>query len=160
MATAYLTHPAYLLHEMGVDHPERPDRIRAIEEKLIASGLMDKLIKVEPPSASIEELARVHHLGYIEFIFEQSPESGLAYLDMDTLMKPHTLDAALFAAGAVVLGVDLVLDGKVNNAFCNIRPPGHHATAWRASGFCIFNNVAIGAKAHEVSDVVGSAPGA
>ena len=145
MTTAYLTHPACPLHEMGTDHPERPERVRVIEDKLFASGLMDVLIKVAPPSASIEELSRVHSLEFIESIFENSPASGLAYLDLDTKMNPHTLDAALFAAGAAVHAVDLVLSGKADNAFCNIRPPGHHAGTARASGFCIFNNVAVAA---------------
>jgi acetoin utilization deacetylase AcuC-like enzyme len=145
MTTAYLTHPACLLHEMGADHPERPDRIRVIEEKLIASGLMDKLIAVVPPSVSIKELARVHHLGYIKFIFEQSPASGLAHIDLSTLMNPHTLDAALFAAGAAIHAVDLVMSGKADNAFCNVRPAGHHAGPAKGAGFCFFNNVAVAA---------------
>lgn len=147
MSTAYLTHTACLLHEMGENHPERPDRVRAIEQQLVASGLMDSLTKFEPPSASIEELDRVHSLGYIEMIFEKSPAQGLAYLDPDTAMCHDTLVAALFAAGAAVHAVDLVLTGKVDNAFCNIRPPGHHAGIARASGFCFFNNVAV-ATAH------------
>ena len=145
MSTAYLTHPACLLHEMGENHPECPDRIRVIEQQLVASGLMDALTKFDPSSASIEELDRVHSLGYIEAIFEKSPAEGLAYLDPDTAMCPDTLDAALFAAGAAIYAVDLVLTGKVDNAFCNIRPPGHHAGTARASGFCFFNNVAVAA---------------
>jgi acetoin utilization deacetylase AcuC-like enzyme len=130
---------------MGVNHPECPDRVRVIEQQLIASGLMDSLTKFDPPSASIEELDRVHSLGYIEAIFEKSPAQGLIYLDPDTAMNPDTLDAALFAAGAAIHAVDLVLTGKVDNAFCNIRPPGHHAGIARASGFCFFNNVAVAA---------------
>lgn len=102
MSTAYPTHPACLLHEMGVNHPECPDRVRVIEQQLIASGLMDSLTKFDPPSASIEELDRVHSLGYIEAIFEKSPAQGLIYLDPDTAMNSDTLDATLFAAGAAV----------------------------------------------------------
>ncbi len=145
MTTAYVTHPSSLLHDMGANHPECPARIRAIEDQLISSGLMASLMKVEAPSASFEELARVHSIGYIESLYERSPASGLVYLDADTAMNQHTLDAALFAAGAAVHAVDLVMSGKAQNAFCNVRPPGHHAGIANASGFCIFNNVAVAA---------------
>lgn len=145
MSTAYLFHPACISHGMGPNHPERPDRVHAIDEHLVASGLIDSLQRITPPSASIEELARVHGLGYIESLYEKSPSSGLAYLDLDTAMNPHTLDAALFAAGAAVHAVDLVLSGKADNAFCNVRPPGHHAGRITPSGFCFFNNVAAAA---------------
>ena len=145
MHTAYITHPEFLKHDMGLGHPESPARIHAIKDQLIASGMFDFLSHYEAPKASKEMLARVHTLEYIESIFGQSPKEGLIDLDGDTLMNPHTLDAALHAVGAVVMGVDLVMSGIVQNAFCNIRPPGHHASRARASGFCIFNNVAAAA---------------
>ncbi|MEO6117736.1 MAG: histone deacetylase family protein [Methylotenera sp.] len=149
MHTAYITHPEFLKHEMGPDHPESPARIHAIKDQLVASGLYDFLSHHEAPKASKEALARVHAIEYIESIFSLSPKAGLIDLDGDTLMNPHTLNAALHAAGAVIMGVDLVMSGKVKNAFCNIRPPGHHASRASAAGFCIFNNVAVAA-AHAI----------
>lgn len=143
MATAYLTHPACLLHESGSEHPESKNRLRVIERQFIETGLMKSLAWIEAPSVSYEELCRVHSQGYVEALYEQSPKHGFALLDSDTQMNPHTLDAALFAAGAAVHAVDLVLSGKFDNAFCNVRPPGHHAGIARAAGFCFFNNVAV-----------------
>ena len=143
MQTAYLTHPSCLKHEMDQGHPECPARIHAIEDQLIASGLLHYLAHYDVPQVTREQLQRVHAPGYVESVFAQSPESGLVYLDGDTAMNPYTLDAALHAAGAAVLAVDLVMEGRVENAFCNIRPPGHHAGKTAAAGFCIFNNVAV-----------------
>lgn len=145
MTTAYLTHPSSLKHEMGADHPECPGRIHAIEDQLIASGILHFLDHQLAPAASKEQLARVHSIEYIESIFNASPSKGLSYLDPDTAMNPYTLDAALHAAGAAVSAVDLVMSGQAENAFCNIRPPGHHAGRNSASGFCIFNNIAVAA---------------
>ena len=145
MTTAYLTHPSSLKHEMGAGHPECPARIHAIEDQLIASGLLNFLDQHEAPAASKEQLARVHSSDYIESIFKLSPRNGLVYLDADTAMNPYSLEAALHAAGATVKAVDLVMSGQAENAFCNIRPPGHHAGRNSAAGFCIFNNVAVAA---------------
>jgi acetoin utilization deacetylase AcuC-like enzyme len=143
MHTAYITHPACLKHDMGADHPECPARIHAIEDQLIASGLLSFLGRHEAPRASKEQLARAHEQAYIERIFTQAPSAGLIYLDADTAMNPYSLEAALRAAGAAVMATDLVISGQVENAFCNIRPPGHHAGRSSAAGFCIFNNVAV-----------------
>ncbi len=129
---------------MGSFHPESPARLVAIEDQLIASGQYDLLQHHEAPRASREQLARVHRQHYLDKIAAVSPREGLAYLDPDTAMNPFTLEAALRAAGAAVLATDLVINGKAENAFCNIRPPGHHATRDHAMGFCIFNNVAVG----------------
>ena len=145
MATAYLTHPSFLKHDMGAGHPECPARIQAIEHQLVAAGLFDLLDQYEAPAATKEQLARVHSIGYIESIFKRSPKQGLAYLDADTAMNQYSLEAALHAAGAAVKAVDLVMSGQAENAFCNIRPPGHHAGKNSAAGFCIFNNVAVAA---------------
>jgi acetoin utilization deacetylase AcuC-like enzyme len=145
MKTAYLTHPDCLKHDMGFGHPECPARIHAIEDQLIASGLFDFLSHHEAPKASKEELARVHAIEFIEWIFSHSPDSGLINLDGDTAMNAHSLSAALHAAGAAVKAVDLIMSDQVQNAFCNVRPPGHHAGRANAAGFCIFNNVAIAA---------------
>lgn len=144
MHTAYITHPDCLRHDMGAQHPEGPARLRAIEDQLIASGLLPFLQHHDAPLATFEQLVRVHAPHYIETVRSASPTEGLAYLDPDTAMNPFTLNAALRAAGAVVLATELVLERKVENAFCAIRPPGHHAESARAMGFCLFNNVAVG----------------
>jgi acetoin utilization deacetylase AcuC-like enzyme len=149
MQTAYLTHADCLKHDMGADHPECPARIHIIEDQLIESGLMPFLAHYDAPRVTREQLARVHSEAYIDDVFAKSPQSGLIYLDGDTAMNPHSLSAALHAAGAAVMAVDLVMNGAVENAFCNIRPPGHHARSDASSGFCIFNNVAVAA-AHAI----------
>ena len=145
MHTAYITHPEFLKHDMGPDHPECPARIYAVADQLIASGILDYLNHFEATKATKEVLALAHTQEYIDWVFSRSPESGLVDLDGDTLMNPYTLDAALYASGAVIQAVDLVMANEVQNAFCNIRPPGHHAKRAGASGFCIFNNVAVAA---------------
>ncbi len=149
--TAYLTHPSCLLHDMGQYHPESPARIRAIEDQLIAQRLSDFLHKVDAPAATRQQLVRAHQQQYVDEIFALAPQRGNVHLDPDTSMNPHSLDAALHAAGAVIAAVDLVLTGRVRNAFCAVRPPGHHAERARATGFCFFNNVAVGA-AHALAE--------
>ena len=150
MHTAYITHPDCLKHDMGSQHPECPGRLRAIDDQLIATGLMSYLQHHDAPLATFEQLARVHKADYIESVQAASPREGLAYLDPDTAMNPYTLQAALRAAGAVVLATDLVMSHQVENAFCSVRPPGHHAESGRAMGFCLFNNVAVGV-AHAIA---------
>ena len=145
MQTAYITHSLCLKHDMGAGHPECPARVHAIEDQLIASGLFGYLQQHEAPEATREQLLRVHDAGYVDAIAAASPSHGRVALDGDTEMNPYTYPAALRAAGAAVLGVDLVMAGQVENAFCNIRPPGHHAERARAMGFCLFNNVAVAA---------------
>jgi len=135
---------------MGADHPECAERLHAINDQLIASGVLDHLIHYDAATASKTQLTRVHNSEYVEWVFRQAPVEGLVQLDGDTAMNRFTLDAALHAAGAAVQAVDLVMAGEVENAFCCIRPPGHHAGRSGASGFCIFNNVAVGA-AHAIS---------
>jgi len=130
---------------MGVYHPESPARLSAISEQLIASRLDAVLRHYEPPAATRAQLERVHDADYVESIFRAAPQHGLIALDPDTAMNPHTLSAALHAAGAVVQAVDLVMRNEVTAVFCNVRPPGHHAERKRAMGFCFFNNVAVGA---------------
>lgn len=149
MRTAYITHSSCSKHNMGTDHPECPERLHAINDQLIASGLLDHLIHYDAEKASKEQLTQVHTEEYVEWVFRQAPTEGLIHLDGDTAMNKFTLSAALHAAGAAVQAVDLVMAGEVENAFCCIRPPGHHAGRSGASGFCIFNNVAIGA-AHAI----------
>ena len=145
MQTAYLTHPSCLKHESGPDHPECPARIHAIEDQLISSGLLQFLDYQQAPRATKEQLLRAHSEAYVESVFARSPEFGVVHLDDDTTMNPYTLDAALHAAGAAVKAVDMLMAQQAENAFCNIRPPGHHAGRAGAAGFCIFNNVAVAA---------------
>ena len=130
---------------MGPHHPECPDRLRAISDRLIGSGLDSYLVHHRAPAADDEAIALVHGRSYIATIEAESPDRGLHYLDPDTAMCAHSLTAARHAAGAVVLATDLVLSGECRTAFCAVRPPGHHAERDRAMGFCLFNNVAIGA---------------
>jgi acetoin utilization deacetylase AcuC-like enzyme len=146
MPTAFITHADCLKHDMGAHHPERPARLTAIEDQLIASGVGQHLARYEAPLATDEQLARVHPPDYVRAIRDAAPRAGTVHLDPDTAMNPWTLQAALRAAGAAVLAVDLVLEKKVTSAFCAVRPPGHHACRARPMGFCIFNNVAVAAR--------------
>lgn len=145
MTVAYISHPDCKLHDMGPTHPESPARLDAIQDRLITSGRDALLRHVDAPLAEREHLLRVHDAAYVDEIFSSAPQTGMLRLDSDTAMNPHSLDAALRAAGACVHGVDLVMSGAFQSAFCAVRPPGHHAERARAMGFCIFNNVAAGA---------------
>jgi acetoin utilization deacetylase AcuC-like enzyme len=144
LTTAFIAHATCRLHDMGRYHPECPDRLDAVSDRLIASGLDKHVEHYEAPAATREQLARVHDEDYISMIETASPESGVHYLDPDTAMSPQSFAAALRAAGAAVLATDLVLKGECRTAFCSVRPPGHHAERRRAMGFCLFNNVAVG----------------
>jgi acetoin utilization deacetylase AcuC-like enzyme len=145
LATALVTHPDCVLHEMGEGHPESPERLRSVLAALERSGLSAKLATHEAPVATREQLERVHEPAHVDTVMSAAPSRGYAYLDPDTSMNPHSLSACLRAAGAVVRATDLVMSGEVSNAFCAVRPPGHHATRDRPMGFCMFNNVAVGA---------------
>jgi len=146
MTTAWLSHASCLLHDMGDYHPECPDRLTAIEDRVARDPeLMAVLRREDAPEATREQLERAHDPRLIDAIERASPASGLRQIDPDTAMNPYTLQAIRHAAGAVVRATDLVAGGEVDNAFCAVRPPGHHAEHARAMGFCIFNNVAVGA---------------
>lgn len=145
MTTAYITHPDCLRHEMGAGHPESPARLGAVNEQMRASGMLEELRCLEAPLAGADDLKRVHRAEYVDLIFENAPSEGYVQLDPDTAMNPHSLNAARRAAGAGVLAVDEVMEGRAENAFCAVRPCGHHATQGRSMGFCIFNNIGVAA---------------
>ena len=136
---------------MGPDHPECPERLYAINDQLIASGILDHLLHYNAETVTKQQLLSVHAPDYVEWVFNNAPDSGLLQLDSDTAMNKYTLNAALHAAGAVVQAVDLVMSSQVENAFCCVRPPGHHSgyqgllSNAKSCGFCIFNSIAAGA---------------
>ena len=143
MRAAYITHADCLKHEMGEWHPECPRRITAIEDRLIARGLLDLFDRFDAPEASAEELGRVHDANYLAQLSAIAPHEGYAEIDPDTFMNPATLSAARHAAGAAALAARLVVQDGYTRAFCNVRPPGHHAERRRAMGFCFYNNAAV-----------------
>ena len=143
MLSAYITHADCLKHEMGPDHPECPERLHAIADMLLARGYRDFMVPYDAPLATEEQLGRAHSALYVRELLARSPAEGYARLDPDTVMNAYTMQAALRSAGAAVLATDLVLQGEVSTAFCNVRPPGHHAERAACMGFCFFNNVAV-----------------
>jgi acetoin utilization deacetylase AcuC-like enzyme len=146
MEIAFISHPDCELHDTGDGHPESPARVRAVLDYLPTREIWQRLTQYEAPLASTEQLYRVHDNGYVDAVFAAEPSEGRVYLDPDTSMAPHSLNAALRAAGSVVRGVDLVMSGEMGRVFCCVRPCGHHAEVARPMGFCMFNNVAVGAR--------------
>jgi len=144
--TAFITHRDCWLHDMGTMHLEVPDRLSAINDRLIASGLDMYVSFFDAPLAEREQILRVHPAEYFDNLLESVPEHGIRYLDPDTAMSPGTMKAALRSAGAGVYATDLVMKGEIENAFCAVRPPGHHAERGKAMEFCFFNNAAIAAR--------------
>lgn len=144
MLAAYITHADCARHEMGPQHPECPERLGAINDQLLVKGLLDYMLPYDAPLATEEQLGRAHSSLYVQELMAMAPAEGHVQVDPDTSMNPHTLKAALRAAGAAVQATDLVLAGEVPAAFCAVRPPGHHAERAAAMGFCFFNNVAVG----------------
>ncbi len=145
MTTLLITHPACLDHLNPSGHPERPDRLRAIERAL-EDERFQHLAREEAPCAELEMIALCHPMDYITAIREASPQAGLVQLDADTSMSPGSYEAALRAAGGAVFAVDEVMTRRAKNAFVATRPPGHHTETARPMGFCLFNNAAIAAR--------------
>ena len=145
MSVGIISHHLCASHEMGSGHPECPARLSAIQDQLVGSGLDFAIKRYDAASIEPELLSLVHDPEYIDYVFENSPSEGYFDLDVDALMNPHTLTAALHGAGAAVQAVDLVMGREHKSVFCAVRPPGHHATKNRAMGFCFFNNIAIAA---------------
>jgi acetoin utilization deacetylase AcuC-like enzyme len=145
MSILFISHADCLLHEMAAGHPESPARLDAIVSLLDSSDISSRLVHEAAPMAEREQLYRVHDPRYVDAIFDAAPASGNIMLDPDTSMNEHSLNAALRAAGAAVFAVDQVMNGDIKKAYCNVRPPGHHAESRRPMGFCIFNNIAVGA---------------
>ncbi|MCB5189745.1 histone deacetylase family protein [Methylobacillus arboreus] len=144
MTTALVSHPDTLLHVMDGKHPESPARITAIMDALAEQHLIGKLQRHEAPQATDTDLQRVHDAAYIRHIRDIAPRAGVVRLDPDTAMGPMSLTACLHATGALIKATDLVMQKQTENAFCCVRPPGHHAGKARAAGFCIFNHIAAG----------------
>ncbi len=150
MNTVLYSHPDCRAHDMGAGHPECPQRLDAIADHLLATGLDVALTYRDAPLATLEQIDRAHSTGYslqMQDMLLRLAESGTTQaLDPDTIAGPATLQAALRAAGAAVAATDDVIAGRASNAFCSVRPPGHHATRDQAMGFCFFNNVAVAAR--------------
>jgi len=141
----YITHSSCRLHNNGPDHPEMAQRISRIQDQLISSQLFDLIPQMQSRAASDAELLLCHAASHLEHIKAKLPKEGVVSIDDDTCLSPGSLIAARHAVGAVLDAVDTVESGKAQKVFCNVRPPGHHAEYDHAMGFCLFNNVAIGA---------------
>lgn len=144
MTTLLVTHDSCLDHDTGPNHPERADRLRSVIAALDRPAFKP-LLRATAPAATVEHMARAHPRAFVERVMAMMPDRGLRGIDADTVVSPGSAEAVPRAAGAVVHAVDLVAGGKADNAFCAVRPPGHHAESNRAMGFCVVNNAAIGA---------------
>lgn len=151
MSTAYISHADCHAHDTGEGHPENARRLSVIEDKFISTQLSDFIRSIDAPEVTQPQLLRVHSAEHLANMEVMMPKQGYVRLDQDTVISPGTHKAAKRAAGAVVHAVDLLMSNKLDNAFCGVRPPGHHAERNRALGFCIYNNIAVGA-AHAMEE--------
>ncbi len=149
MNTLLIEHPIFAEHLVPPGHPERPERVNAIRRRL-SGPRYSPLLRETAPQATLADVTAVHPDRYVSAIAAAVPESGLAMVDMDTALSPRSYLAALHAAGAACAAVDAVMTGRAGNAFCAVRPPGHHAEAELAMGFCLFNNAAIAARRAQI----------
>lgn len=141
MTLKIYTHPAGLRHDTGPGHAERPERLQVLLDLWAEMGITP----ITAPEADIEWIARAHPMAYIDALMDAVPDDGLAWLDNDTVLSPHSAQAALYGAGAACQAAQDIADGKITRAFCATRPPGHHAEPSKAMGFCLFNNIIVGA---------------
>lgn len=145
MLATIISHPSCHRHVMPDGHPECPERLDAINNRLLTSGVDGLVTHRQAPPVTREQLLRVHEADYLDSLEQAAPNEGLVAFDTDVYLSPGTLEAARHAAGAAAHGVDLIMAGDTDAVFCNVRPPGHHAEPDRAMGFCLYNNVAIAA---------------
>lgn len=145
MTTLYLHHPIFQEHLLPPGHPERPERLVAIAGALSAPRF-DALVRRVPPAAELDTVTLAHEREFVDLLADNIPSAGFARADLDTYLSPKSFEAALHGVGAACMAIDEVITGKADNAFCAVRPPGHHAESHRAMGFCLLNNAAIGAR--------------
>lgn len=156
MPLTIYTSPYSLKHDIGSDHPENINRIKTIE-KLLKTNTYKEILTKSADQAELDQILLAHDENYVFNLQDKIPETGLSYWDSDTILTPHTYDAALYGAGAACMGIDEIMSGKTTKAFCATRPPGHHAEPNTALGFCFFNNVFIAARhaqqAHNIKNI-------